>query len=221
MWHPVGVVVCWEVLRWLERNVWESEDGPSRRELCDRAYYWDGPLCWVDDERLAVWGYGKDEEWLIPAVRIFDAASGSELRWFAGPEGRLAFDDYLFSLDESEGTAVWDIDTGERLLREETFWPLRYHRGAKVFLTPELDGSFRVSRLRGLPVDRDWLSAHGGRVARLARAIAEERSFDTLPVLADALEEAGCQDAAILNHCRRPGPHGRNCWVLDRLLDGR
>jgi len=39
-----------------------------------------------------------------------------------------------------------------------------------------------------------------------------------LPVLADALEEAGCTDQTILDHLRGPGPHGRGCWVIDLLL---
>ncbi len=38
------------------------------------------------------------------------------------------------------------------------------------------------------------------------------------PILADALEEAGCTDAAILDHCRGPGPHVRGCWVVDLIL---
>jgi hypothetical protein len=54
----------------------------------------------------------------------------------------------------------------------------------------------------------------------LAQAIYDERAFEHLPVLADALEEAGCTDAAILGHCRQPGPHARGCWVVD-LLVGR
>ena len=41
----------------------------------------------------------------------------------------------------------------------------------------------------------------------MARAIYDGRRFDELPILADALEEAGCTDAAILAHCRRPGGH--------------
>ena len=41
-----------------------------------------------------------------------------------------------------------------------------------------------------------------------------------LPILADALEDAGCADAAILAHCRGPGEHVRGCWVVD-LLTGR
>jgi hypothetical protein len=53
---------------------------------------------------------------------------------------------------------------------------------------------------------------------RLAESIYEDRAFDRLPILADALEEAGCTDTDILDHCREPGPHVRGCWVVDLLL---
>ena len=46
----------------------------------------------------------------------------------------------------------------------------------------------------------------------------EERRFGDMPILADSLEEAGCQDADILYHCRGTGPHVRGCWVVDLLL---
>jgi hypothetical protein len=52
----------------------------------------------------------------------------------------------------------------------------------------------------------------------LASAIYAERAFDRLPILADALEEAGCDHADILAHCRGPGPHARGCWVVDGVL---
>jgi hypothetical protein len=55
-------------------------------------------------------------------------------------------------------------------------------------------------------------------VVRLAKAIYEERAFDQLPPLADALEEAGCTNADILAHCRQPGLHFRGCWVMDLIL---
>jgi hypothetical protein len=52
----------------------------------------------------------------------------------------------------------------------------------------------------------------------LARGVLEERAFDRLPVLADALEDAGCADPDVLAHCRGAGPHARGCWVIDGLL---
>src|SRR5262249_38689061 len=48
-----------------------------------------------------------------------------------------------------------------------------------------------------------WLAWNGGTVRQLARSIDEERAFDRLPILADALEEAGCADEAILSHLRK------------------
>jgi hypothetical protein len=70
-----------------------------------------------------------------------------------------------------------------------------------------------------LPViDPAWLSWNDGTVEKLARGIYEERAFDRMPILADALEDAGCSEESILTHCRGPGPHIRGCWVLDRLL---
>jgi len=66
----------------------------------------------------------------------------------------------------------------------------------------------------------DWARLSGKNpVAQIARAIYEDRRWADLPVLADALEEAGCADREILDHCRRPGEHGPGCWVIDLLLD--
>jgi hypothetical protein len=62
------------------------------------------------------------------------------------------------------------------------------------------------------------LTRNGGCLVSLAQSLYEERRFEDLPVLADALEEAGCTDPDILSHLRGPGPHVRGCWVLDILL---
>jgi hypothetical protein len=52
----------------------------------------------------------------------------------------------------------------------------------------------------------------------LARAIYDEIAFDRLPILADALEEAGCDDEQVLRHCREDAVHARGCWVVDWVL---
>jgi hypothetical protein len=60
-----------------------------------------------------------------------------------------------------------------------------------------------------------WLTP---TVVALARGIYEDRAFDRLPILSDALQDAGCVDEEILAHCRRLGPHVSGCWVVDAML---
>jgi hypothetical protein len=55
-------------------------------------------------------------------------------------------------------------------------------------------------------------------IPKLAQGIYDERAFDRLPILADALEESGCDTTDLLAHCREPGVHVRGCWALDQLL---
>ncbi len=77
---------------------------------------------------------------------------------------------------------------------------------------------FGPTPFRAVAVAPAVLAWQGGTVLRMAQAIYDERAFDRLPILADALEEAGCADADVLSHCRGPGPHVRGCWVIDLLL---
>jgi hypothetical protein len=65
------------------------------------------------------------------------------------------------------------------------------------------------------PVILAW---NGGTVHRLARGMYDERRFDGMPILADALEDAGCTEAPLLEHCRGPVNHVLGCWVLDLIL---
>lgn len=71
---------------------------------------------------------------------------------------------------------------------------------------------------RSVKDDPTWLAESNGTVLHFAQTIYDDRAFDRLPILADALEEAGCHDADILGHCRGEGPHVRGCWIVDLLL---
>jgi hypothetical protein len=66
-----------------------------------------------------------------------------------------------------------------------------------------------------IEIGREWKTR---TVASLGRAIYDDRAFDRMPILADALEDAGCSAADILAHCRGGGEHVRGCWVVDLLL---
>jgi hypothetical protein len=91
-------------------------------------------------------------------------------------------------------------------------WGLPLARQAEL-LRDLVRGPFRP-----LVVRAAWRTHAGGTVANLARVVADGRSFDALPVLADALEDAGCAEAELLGHLRGPGPHVRGCWALDAVL---
>ncbi len=68
------------------------------------------------------------------------------------------------------------------------------------------------------PAPTSWARWGEGTLLRLAQTIYEEQRWAELQVLADALEDAGCDDPAVLEHCRGPGEHVRGCWVLDWVL---
>jgi hypothetical protein len=118
----------------------------------------------------------------------------------AGPPG-----EFVALLDLAWG--MWQAEWPE--LHGDAAW--REERQAQASLVREVFGSpFR-------PVALDP-TALGETVPALARGIYEERAFDRLPILADALEEAGCIEADILAHCRSPGPHVSGCWAVDVVL---
>jgi hypothetical protein len=84
-----------------------------------------------------------------------------------------------------------------------------YHPSAKVFVSLAT-GTTSVLRGAGAAWNR-------GRVGELAARIARERAFDDLPVLGDALEAEGCDDAELLAHCHAHAEHADRCWVIDRI----
>ena len=91
----------------------------------------------------------------------------------------------------------------------EAAW--RQERQEQVRLVLDIFGNpFRPSTS-----NLSWLTS---TVRGLAEGIYADRAFDRMPILADALEDAGCDHADILAHCRGDGPHVRGCWVVDLLL---
>jgi hypothetical protein len=68
------------------------------------------------------------------------------------------------------------------------------------------------------PLPPAVLAWQASTARRIAEGIYEERAFDRLPILADALLDAGCDDEELIAHCREPGPHVRGCWAVDLIL---
>jgi hypothetical protein len=71
---------------------------------------------------------------------------------------------------------------------------------------------------RSFTLPEGCLAWNDATVVKIAQAMYSDGALDRMPILADALEDAGCDNADILNHCRQPGEHVRGCWVIDLLL---
>lgn len=91
---------------------------------------------------------------------------------------------------------------------------LAYEQANQSILARDIFGN----PFKQVSINSFWTISNDGTVAKLAQVIYNDRRFEDMPILADALIDAGCHDEEILNHCRGEGPHARGCWVLDLLL---
>ena len=87
--------------------------------------------------------------------------------------------------------------------------------GAEYLIQGNLVRDIFGNPFRPVTFDPSWRTLS---VVGLAQTMYDNRAFDQMSDLADALERAGCRDEAILDHCRMPGEHVRGCWVLDLVL---
>lgn len=103
----------------------------------------------------------------------------------------------------------------------EQVLPVRLGRQASRWVNEHTGMARRglsVRTTRPVKADPSWLTPS---VLQLARVIRDEKDFTALPILSDALEEAGCADLMVLQHCRNQREHVRGCWVVDMLLADR
>jgi hypothetical protein len=145
---------------------------------------------------------GKYRKHVKQAAARADASAVAA--WSAADEP-LSFWDWDYSMHVSDPLDYYDsIAAVESLLRKQS--GLVFDLFGNPFSPAALDVA--------------WLAWEDGSVARLASAIYDGRRFEDMPILADALEDAGCREDELLEHLRSPGPHARGCHVLD-LLTGR
>ena len=104
------------------------------------------------------------------------------------------------------------------LVREQFRTPSRKARWVSARLRDRIDTWPSDTRPPDLLLVREWLTWEGGLVTGLAQAIDEDRDWSRMPILADALEDAGCNEPALLDHLRQREAHARGCWALDLLL---
>jgi hypothetical protein len=105
------------------------------------------------------------------------------------------------------------------------------HHAARALREADRDITWAAARLRQAALvldifdridkptslDPRWLSWNDGMVRKMADAIYREHRFADMPILADALEEAGCDRADLLDHCRKHPEHARACWLVDAI----
>lgn len=143
IWHPVGIPTVWSLERWVTENVWESEGGSTKRDICARDYYWDHAIVWLTDSKVVVGGIGDDDNDMIDGARIFDIAGygdigpnwrqdshwAQEVASFAGPAGTFFADGELLFSSDAAGLSRWDPVDGARTGLVPNFHPTRQHPG--------------------------------------------------------------------------------------------
>ena len=116
-------------------------------------------------------------------------------------------------------TRTWDVVGAWRLASSDALTPLRRTPPREEFhVQADLVRCLFGNPFRPMTLDPAWRTT---AAVGLARGIYEANAFDRLPILADALEDAGCDDAAVLAHCRTDAVHARGCYVVDALLSSR
>jgi hypothetical protein len=191
------------------RRIWPLLDDAGRRAVEAAEQYADGgatlDVLWAaflgafarTDADPSWRSRGPEQARALAIYAAFNAAipnSASSYHRVAVYAGRAAAQDAAGAAPEHKGAA--EPAAQARLLRD-------------IFAN-----AFREKK-----VDRSWLRWGDETVPRLARALYDGYRFGDLPILADALEEAGCGNREILDHCRGGTEHVRGCWVVDLLLD--
>jgi hypothetical protein len=180
------------------RRLWRLLDERARRVVEGVEHYADGLL---NERDLALWV----TECNIAAESPFPPPGGPAVAAVWGAARTVAV--YATASKTPAQSAAAFAATRAALAR-------RGEKKAQRDLLRDLFGN----PFRPVHVQPAWRAWNGGTLVRVARAIYDERRYGDLPVLADALEEAGCTDTAILAHCRCGGEHARGCWVIDQLL---
>jgi hypothetical protein len=174
------------------RRVWRHLTDPLSREAVERAEeYADGK---IGEKELGIASTAAWEAHLKQHDAAYYASQAAT--WVAGSSAGFAA---TGSLEDAISATICDADDPE---------------DDKVFHAMVLRDIFGVP-WRPVKVEPHWLTS---TVLDLASLIYQERAFDRMPVLADALMDAGCDDEELLSHCRSEQLHVRGCWVVDLLL---
>jgi sulfur relay (sulfurtransferase) complex TusBCD TusD component (DsrE family) len=186
------------------RQVLEDDADPALLETAYQHAQENKPL-FADVNWLAAWCAAPAIQ--QTALEVCVLASRLRAATRAEPARNLARAALYSGAARADREAAWDdYEAAVARLTDDEL------AGAAQILRDVIGNPFRPA---SLPLA--CLTWNAGALAALARGIRAEQRFDELPILADALQEAGCYDPAVLEHCRDPGPHVRGCWLLDHL----
>jgi hypothetical protein len=189
------------------RRVWNSlADERSRNAVAIAERYADGLA--TDDEIEAV----RKSTAACQTENALRPGSSAEQSWAFGAAAAV-----LFATPFWKPNAASQGAKGAAWAAAEAAW-----RG-NAAIGPGEEASSQLNLFRDIfenPYRPKWMASQGltSTIVSLAQAIYDHRRFADLLILADALEEAGCTDPDVLDHCRQPGVHSKGCWVLDLVL---
>jgi hypothetical protein len=176
---------------------------------------WDGTSLWmlegkldISDRKLRLWAVACAQFAVTP-----NSNGITDEDWRYRANGEAVAD----GLPRPHDVVTWladDTGSDAALQCFHFFQDGRMDRTIAARLLREIVGN----PFRPVVIDSTWHAWDGGLIPALAGTIYQDRAWDRLPILADALEDAGCTDAALLEHLRGPGPHVRGCWALDAIL---
>lgn len=129
VWQPSGAPALWNLTHWMSGNVWESEDGPSRKVLMYRDA-WDRGGVWLDETRIAMSGMETEDDVTVDGATIFNVDS-TEIQTFPGPAGTFFTDGSSLYSSDATGLWRWNPSNGERLAHVPGFHPTYHHRAAE------------------------------------------------------------------------------------------
>lgn len=183
------------------RRIWHLLNDERSRQAVDKTELFADGLISHSEQSLALEGASAANSGGGYSNAVGAVALTAEL-WL-NPSPELSYSPLTASYSAAWATSEAQHATTDAIYLEE--------RKAHVSLLRDIFGN----PFRPITLDHSWLTS---TVLALANGIYEKRAFDRMPILADALQDAGCDNENILNHCRQPGEHVRGCWVVDLLL---
>jgi hypothetical protein len=176
-----------------------------------------------------IWDF-LEEEWMRNTVTLMELFADHEISEIHFEEiaqkARRKVEEprYRVAPQSKYASAVFAVYLATRLDPVAVRWAYRHAAGVYRDLVAEGAEQEKQCRLlrditgspfRSVRVAPSWCTS---TVTTLAEGIYSDHLFADLPILADALNDAGCIDEAILGHCRSGGEHVRGCWVVDLIL---